>query len=386
MAMDSMDLGGGLPSVESLEGFKQKRAGFVTILGRPNVGKSTLMNHILGMKLAITSKRPQTTRKRMQTVYTSDEGQIVFLDTPGIHKAKNKLGEYMDRAAENTIREVDCVLWLVEPETFIGAGEKYIAELLQKANVPVILAINKIDTVKKAEVLPVIDAYRDLLSFHAIIPISAKHSTGKDELLRELFSLMPYGEPFYDEDTVTDETERNIVSELIREQALRNLSEEVPHGIAVEIESMKLKSVRGADRRDEQENPRAEANSRSKGGSQGSANSRGSGGSANSGSFDGSGGGSKGSASRGRGDSQGKRKGGREKVWYIDATIYCEKNSHKGIIIGKEGAMLKTIGTGARKEAERLLDAKVVLNLWVKVRKDWRDNEKQLRSFGYKEE
>ena len=291
----------------------QKRAGFVTIIGRPNVGKSTLMNHILGMKLAITSRKPQTTRRRMQTVFTNEEGQIVFLDTPGIHKAKNRLGEYMDKAAERTISEVDCVLWLVEPETFIGAGEKHIAEVLQKANVPVILVINKIDTVKNELIPPVIEAYKDLMQFEEIIPVSAKHSINKEELLHAVFKRLPYGEPFYDEETVTDETERNIVAELIREQALRNLSEEVPHGIAVEIDSMKEK----------------------------------------------------------------------QKIWMIDATIYCEKDSHKGIIIGKAGQMLKKIGTGARLEAEKLLDKRVTLRLWVKVRKDWRDDEKQMRAFGY---
>ena len=292
---------------------EQKRAGFVSIIGRPNVGKSTLMNHFIGMKLAITSRKPQTTRKRMQTVYTSDEGQIVFLDTPGIHKAANALGEYMDKAAIKTIEEVDCVLWLVEPTTFIGAGEKYIAETLEKANVPVILVINKIDTVKKHMIPDVIEAYKGLLPFEEIIPVSAKHSTNKDELLHAIFQRLPYGEPFYDEDTVTDETERNIVSELIREQALRNLSEEVPHGIAVEIESMKDKG----------------------------------------------------------------------NTCHIEATIYCERNSHKGIVIGKGGAMLKKIGTGARLEAEKLLDRKVNLQLWVKVRKDWRNDEKQMRVFGY---
>ena len=292
---------------------QEKRAGFVTIIGRPNVGKSTLMNHLIGMKLAITSRKPQTTRKRMQTVYSSDAGQIVFLDTPGIHKAANALGEYMDRAAIKAIEEVDCVLWLVEPSTYIGAGERYISEVLEKANVPVILVINKTDTVKKAEIPPVINAYKDIMDFKAIIPVSAKHSIGKDELLNAIFNLLPYGEPFYDEDTVTDETERNIVAELIREQALRNLSEEVPHGIAVEIDSMK-------DKRD---------------------------------------------------------------ICFIDATIYCERDSHKGIVIGKGGAMLKKIGTGARIEAEKLLDRRVTLKLWVKVRKDWRNDEKQMRFFGY---
>ncbi|MBQ9549613.1 MAG: GTPase Era [Lachnospiraceae bacterium] len=293
-----------------------KRAGYVTIIGRPNVGKSTLMNHIIGMKLAITSRKPQTTRKRMMTVYTEDRGQIVFLDTPGIHKAKNKLGEYMDRAAVNTLRDVDVILWLVEPSPFIGEGEKAISKLLTDINIPVILLINKTDMVKNSEIPDVIRAYSGLYSFEKMIPISAKHSIGKDELLSAVFSYLPYGEPFFDEDTVTDESERSIVSELIREQLLRNLSEEVPHGTAVEIESMKEKRDR----------------------------------------------------------------------WVIDATIFCEKKSHKGMIIGKEGQMLKKIGTEARKEAEKLLEKKVMLRLWVKVKKDWRSDEKGIRAFGFRDQ
>ena len=293
-----------------------KRAGYVTIIGRPNVGKSTLMNHILGMKLAITSRKPQTTRKRMLTVYTEERGQIVFLDTPGIHKAKNKLGEYMDRAALNTLRDVDLILWIVEPSSFIGEGERAISKLLTDVNVPVILLINKTDTVKDREIPAVIEAYRALFGFERIIPISAKHNIGREELLTAVFSFLPYGEPFYDEDTITDESERSIVSELIREQLLRNLSEEVPHGTAVEIESMKENKDRCV----------------------------------------------------------------------IDANIFCEKKSHKGMIIGKDGQMLKKIGVGARKEAEKLLDKKVMLRLWVKVKKDWRNDEKGIRSFGYRDQ
>ncbi len=292
---------------------EELRSGYVAIIGRPNVGKSTLMNHILQMKLAITSRKPQTTRKKMMTVYTEDRGQLIFLDTPGIHKAKTTLGEYMDKAAIGTINDADCVLWLVEPSVFIGEGEKAIAEILQKSGVPVILAINKTDTVKDSAVPPVIEAYSKLYDFEKIIPISAKHSIGKDELLSAIFKLMPVGEPFYDEDTVTDETERDIVAELIREQILRNLSDEIPHGTAVEIDSMKEKPS----------------------------------------------------------------------CTFIDATIFCEKNSHKGMIIGAKGQMLKKIGTGARIEAEKLLDKKVTLKLWVKVRKDWRNDEKGIRAFGY---
>ncbi len=288
----------------------------MTIIGRPNVGKSTLMNHIIGMKLAITSRKPQTTRKKMMTVYTEERGQIVFLDTPGIHKAKNKLGEYMDRAAVHTIKDVDLVLWLIEPETHIGEGERSIARILDKANVPVILVINKTDTVKDSEIPPVIEAYKGIFDFSDIIPVSAKHSIGKDRLLSAVFSYLPYGDPFYDEETVTDETERNIVSELIREQLLRNLSDEIPHGTAVEIMSMKEKKDR----------------------------------------------------------------------WEIEAEIYCEKKSHKGMIIGKDGQMLKKIGTAARLEAEKLLDKKVMLRLWVKVKKDWRSDEKGIRSFGYRDD
>ncbi len=293
----------------------QKRAGYAAIIGRPNVGKSTLINHLLGMKLSIVSRKPQTTRKRMMTVYTGEQGQIVFLDTPGIHKAKNALGEYMDRAAIGTIKDADCVLWLTEPDPHIGEGERAIADMLKKANVPVILVVNKTDKVKDAEIPPVLEAYKGLLDPERLIPISAKHGTGKEELLSAIFEFLPYGDPFYDEETITDVTERELVSELIREQILRNMSDEVPHGTAVEIDSMKEKG----------------------------------------------------------------------NSYFIYATIYCEKDSHKGMIIGKGGQTLKKIGTAARLEAEKLLDEKVTLKLWVKVRKDWRSSEKGIRSFGYKD-
>ncbi len=291
-----------------------KKSGFVAIIGRPNVGKSTLMNHLMNMKLAIVSRKPQTTRKRMRTIYTEDRGQIVFLDTPGIHEARSRLGEYMDKVALNTIDDADCVLWLVEPEAHIGEGEKAIAGILESKGKPVVLLINKTDKVKDAAIPGVIDVYRELFSFSSIIPISAKHGIGQDELLSAVFELMPYGEPFYDEETITDETEREIVAELIREQILRNMSDEVPHGTAVTIESMKEKKDR----------------------------------------------------------------------WLIDATIYCEKESHKGMVIGKGGQMLKKIGTASRLEAEKLLEKKADLRLWVKVKKGWRDDEKKLRSFGFR--
>ena len=294
---------------------EQKKSGFVTLIGRPNVGKSTLMNQIIGQKIAITSNKPQTTRNRIQTVYTCDEGQIVFLDTPGIHKAKNKLGEYMVNVAERTLKEVDVVLWLVEPTTFIGAGERHIAEQLDHANVPVVLVINKIDRVKKEEVLTFIDAYRQILDFAEIVPVSALKGTNTDTLVDVIFKYLPYGPMFYDEDTVTDQPLRQITAELIREKALKLLDEEIPHGIAASIEQMK---------------PRPNG-----------------------------------------------------KIWDIEATIVCERDSHKGIIIGKGGAMLKKIGSAARYEIERQLDAKVNLRLWVKVKKDWRDSDFLMKNFGY---
>ena len=212
---------------------EQYKAGFATLIGRPNVGKSTLMNHLIGQKIAITSDKPQTTRNRIQTVYTSEEGQIVFLDTPGIHKAKNRLGDYMVGVAQRTLSEVDVILWLVEPTNYIGAGEQYIIEQLKKTKTPKILVINKVDTVKKSEILGFIDTYRKELDFDEIVPVSALKGTNTDTLLSCIFKYLPYGEAFYDEDTVTDQPMRQIVSELIREKTLRLLSDEIPHGIAI---------------------------------------------------------------------------------------------------------------------------------------------------------
>ena len=291
------------------------KSGFVTLVGRPNVGKSTLMNQLIGQKIAITSNKPQTTRNRIQTVYTREDGQIIFLDTPGIHKAKNKLGEYMVSAAENTLNEVDVVLWLVEPSTFIGAGERHIAEVMKKVKTPVILVINKIDTVSKESILTFIDAYKELYDFAEIVPVSALRGENKEALLDQIFKYLPYGPQFYDEDTITDQPERQIVAELIREKALRLLSDEIPHGIAVSIESMKERN--------------------------------------------------------------------HGKLIDIQATIVCERDSHKGIIIGKQGSMLKRIGTDARYEIEHLLDTKVNLQLWIKVKKDWRDSDFLLKNYGY---
>ena len=272
------------------------KSGFVALIGRPNVGKSTLMNHLIGQKIAITSKKPQTTRNRIQTVYTCDEGQIVFLDTPGIHKAKNKLGEYMVDVAEKTLKEVDVILWLVEPSNFIGAGERHIAEILDK-------------------ILEFIDTYCKLFQFAEIIPCSALRHQNTDDIIPSIFKYLPYGPQFYDEDTITDQPMRQIVAEIIREKALYALNEEIPHGIAVVIDQMK------------------------------------------------------------------DRPNG--KIVDIDATIICERDSHKGIIIGKQGAMLKKIGSNARYELEQMLEQKVNLKLWVKVKKDWRDSDFLVKNFGY---
>ena len=294
---------------------KEFKSGFVTLIGRPNVGKSTLMNHLIGQKIAITSEKPQTTRNRIQTVYTDERGQIIFLDTPGIHKAKNKLGEYMVNVAENTLKEVDVILWLVEPTTFIGAGERHIAEQLSKIKTPVILVINKIDTVKsKEEILTFIAAYKDILNFAEIIPVSALKEMNIEDVKSSIYKYLPAGPQFYDEDTVTDQPMRQIAAELIREKALRMLDDEIPHGIAVVIDQMK-------------ERPNG--------------------------------------------------------IIDVDATIVCERDSHKGIIIGKGGSMLKRIGTAARMEIENLMDTKVNLKLWVKVRREWRDSDMYMKNYGY---
>ena len=291
------------------------KSGFAAIIGRPNVGKSTLMNHLIGQKIAITSRKPQTTRNRIQTVYTCERGQIVFLDTPGIHKAKNKPGDYMVNVAQRTFQDADVILWLVEASDYIGAGEQHIAQQLKKTKLPVILVMNKVDKVEKKEIAGFIEAYRKILDFAEIVPVSALRSVNLDTLLDCIFKYLPYGPQFYDEDTVTDQPQRQIVAEMIREKALRCLEEEIPHGIAVTIEGMKERPEGG--------------------------------------------------------------------IVDIDATIICERDSHKGIIIGKQGAMLKKIGSQARTEIEKMLEEKVNLKLWVKVKKDWRDSDFLIKNFGY---
>ncbi len=292
-------------------------SGFAALIGRPNVGKSTLMNRLIGQKIAITSDKPQTTRNRIQTVYTDEKAQVIFLDTPGIHKAKNKLGEYMVSVAERTLAEVDVILWLVEPTAYIGAGEQHILTRLRAVKTPVILVINKVDTVRREEILRFIDVYRKELNFSDIVPVSALQGTNTDELLAVIRKYLPEGPRYYDEDTVTDQPMRQIAAELIREKALKCLNEEIPPGIAVLIDSMK-----------ERENG----------------------------------------------------------MYDIQATLVCERESHKGIIIGKQGGMLKKIGSAARFEIEALMGCRVNLKLWVKVRREWRDNELYLKNYGYQDE
>ena len=291
------------------------KSGFVAIVGRPNVGKSTLMNRLIGQKIAITSNKPQTTRNRIQTVYTCDRGQIIFLDTPGIHKAKNKLGEYMVTVAEKSFGDADLILWLVEPTNFIGAGEKHIAEQLNRVKCPVILIMNKADTVKKAEIAGFMDNYKKICHFDEMLAVSALRKINTDLVIDTILDYLPYGPQYYDEETVTDIPMRDIAAEVIREKALHALQDEIPHGIAVVVDKMRERS-------------------------------------------DGS-------------------------IMDIEATIACERDSHKGMIIGKGGAMLKKIGSNARYELEKMLEMQVNLKLWVKVRKDWRDNDVQMRNFGY---
>ncbi len=298
--------------MEQQRGYK---SGFVTIIGRPNVGKSTLMNHLIGQKIAITSNKAQTTRNRIQTVYTCDEGQVIFIDTPGVNRAKNKLGEYMMQAVDTALAEMDVVLWLVEPTTYIGKGERAIIERLQKVKTPVLLVINKIDTATPEAVAEAVATYEKEYEFAGVVPVSALKGKHVPKVMKEILKLLPEGPRYFDEDTITDQPERQIVAEIIREKVLRNLEMEIRHGVAVLIDQMK------------------------------------------------------------------DREGGG--IVDIDATIVCERDSHKGIIIGKQGAMLKKIGSQARVDMEKLLDTKVNLKLWVKVKKNWRDSDILLKNYGF---
>ena len=294
---------------------KKFKSGFVTLIGRPNVGKSTLMNMLIGEKISIISSKPQTTRNKIQTILTTDNAQVVFIDTPGLHTAKSKFGEYMVKSAETTMNDVDLVLYLIEPFEKIKDSDKAILDRLKNVTTPVFLVINKIDTINKEELFKVISSYKEVYDFKEIIPISALKQQNKEDLLKHIEKYLPEGPKYFPEDMITDQPEKQIVSEIIREKALYLLQEEIPHGIAVEVTSMK------------------------------------------------------------------KRK--EKDIYDIDATIYCERDSHKGIIIGKQGSMLKKIGTNARKDIQRFLGASINLQLWIKVKKGWRDNDFLLKNFGY---
>ena len=291
------------------------KTAMITIAGRPNVGKSTLANALVGEKIAIVSHKPQTTRNRICAIVDRGDTQLVFIDTPGFHRPRTKLGDYMVNVVNQSVADVDAVILLVEPIANVGPQEQELIEKIREAKVPAILVINKIDTVKDEEIIAkAIDTYKNVCPFAEIVPVSALRNQNTDKMTELLFQYLPYGPQYYDEDTVTDQPMRQIAAELIREKALRLLQDEIPHGIAVTIEQMK-----------ERDN----------------------------GIFD------------------------------IEATIVCERDSHKGIIIGKGGAMLKRIGSQARREIENLMGAKVNLQLWVKVRKEWRDSELYMKNYGY---
>lgn len=296
--------------------YGEKKSGFVAIIGRPNVGKSTLMNQIIGQKIAIMSDKPQTTRNKIQGILTNEQGQIIFIDTPGIHKPKSKLGDYMLKIAENTLKEVDIVLFLVEATETIGTGEQYILEKLENTKTPVFLIINKIDKVHPEKLLPIITMYKEKYAFAEIVPVSALNGNNVQPLVDTLFTYLPSGPQYYPSDQYTDHPERFIAAELIREKTLHLLREEVPHSVAVVIEDYKERE--------------------------------------------------------------------RGKV-YVHAIIYCERKSQKGILIGKQGTMLKEIGKRARMDMEHLFGNEIFLELWVKVKDDWRNEERLLKNFGYQE-
>ncbi|WP_243290597.1 GTPase Era [Bacillus sp. FJAT-47783] len=294
------------------------KSGFVSIIGRPNVGKSTFLNRVIGQKIAIMSDKPQTTRNKIQGVYTTNHSQIVFIDTPGIHKPKHKLGDFMMKVAINTLKEVDLILFVVNAEEGLGRGEEFILERLKETNTPVFLVINKIDQIHPEKLLPIIDQYKDKYNFKEIVPISALQGNNVENLLQEIESILPEGPQYYPSDQVTDHPERFIISELVREKVLHLTREEIPHSVAVVIDSI-----------EKRENNQAV---------------------------------------------------------YVAATIIVERDSQKGIIIGKQGKMLKEIGQRARVDIENLLGSKVFLELWVKVQKDWRNRLTQLRDFGFRED
>lgn len=292
------------------------RSGFIALIGRPNAGKSTLLNYLVGQKIAITSDKPQTTRNKISGVLTRAHWQIIFLDTPGIHKPHDRLGDEMVRAALNTLQEVDVIYYLVDVTAPFGGGEAYIIEKLMKVETPVFLLLNKIDRLEKSKILPIIDFYRQKMDWKEIVPISALKGENLESLLDSTVAYLQPGPKYYPEDTLTDQPERQLVAELIREKAIRSTREEVPHSVAVELEIMEQRS---------------------------------------------------------------------KELVYIGASIIVERDSQKGILIGKKGEMLKTIGMSAREDIESLLGIKVFLELWVKVKPDWRNKEKILRDLGYRE-
>lgn len=293
------------------------KSGFVTVIGRPNVGKSTMINAITGEKVSIVAEKPQTTRNVVKAIVTRQDAQIVFIDTPGVHKPKNKLGEYMVNVAHATLNEVDAVVFITQAnDKEPGEGDKMIISQLKAVRTPAILVINKIDLVKKEELLSMIAAYNELMNFAAAVPVSAIQGEGIDLVIKEILKLLPEGPKYFPDDMITDQSERILAAEIIREKMLSLLEDEVPHGIGVDIETFK-------ERQD-------------------------------------------------------------KNIIDIDAVIYCEKESHKGIIIGKQGSMLKKIGTIARVELENILGTKIFLQLWVKVKPDWRNSESILRMLGYK--
>ncbi|WP_026674667.1 GTPase Era [Alkalihalobacterium bogoriense] len=293
------------------------KSGFAAIIGRPNVGKSTLLNKIIGQKIAIMSDKPQTTRNKVQGVYTTNDSQVIFIDTPGIHKPKHKLGDFMMKVATNTLKEVDLILFVTDADQSFGPGEQFILERLENTNTPVFLVLNKIDKVHPEKLLEIISTYKDRYPFKEIVPVSALEGNNVETLLTQITSYMPEGPQYYPADQVTDHPERFIVSELIREKVLHVTREEIPHSIAVVIEQMK-------ERHNE--------------------------------------------------------------TVYIGATIIVERSSQKGIIIGKQGSLLKEIGKNARQDIETLLGSKVFLELWVKVQKDWRNRPLHLKDFGFRED
>ncbi|MDQ0111704.1 GTPase Era [Paenibacillus harenae] len=303
------------PSNNRGDGKGKFRSGFVAIIGRPNVGKSTLMNHLIGQKIAIMSDKPQTTRNKIHGVYTTNDTQIVFLDTPGIHKPQSKLGNYMMQTAESALKEVEAALFLIDASEGLGGGDRFIIEQLKKVKTPVFLVMNKIDKVQPEQLLPMITQYNELFEFAEIIPISALEGNNVNTLIEQLSRYMPEGPQYYPADQITDHPEQFVVSELIREKILHMTREEIPHSIAVAIEDMKV-----------QDNG----------------------------------------------------------VVYIGAVIFVERDSQKGIIIGKRGELLKEVGKQARKDIEALLGSRTFLELWVKVKKDWRNQERVLKDLGFR--